>query len=110
MLFVLQLTRTKLTEVIWDDYSFYFFKGNVSVIVVCRMYHIITNKLQSVLRSEARLVLRKLKFDPITDDLRDQLLWLPICQRIQYKLGVLVYKCLHGDASSKPCRYDFTSR
>src|SRR6218665_2426567 len=54
----------------------------------------LTNKLQSVLRSEARLILRKLKFDPITDDLRDRLLWLPICQRIQYKLGVLVYKCL----------------
>src|SRR6218665_3808366 len=39
------------------------------------------NKLQSVLRSAARLVLRKRKFDPITDDLRDQLHWLPIRQR-----------------------------
>src|SRR6218665_2889413 len=58
------------------------------------------NKLQSVLRSAASLVLRKRKFDPITDNLRDQLHWLPICQRIQYKLGVLVYKCVHGDAPS----------
>src|SRR6218665_2254597 len=58
------------------------------------------NKLQSVLRSAGRLVLRKRKFDPITDDLRDQLHWLPIRQRIQYKLGVLVYKCLCGDAPS----------
>src|SRR6218665_3381681 len=49
----------------------------------------LTNKLQSVLRSVARLVLRKLKFDPITDDLRDQLHWLPIRQRIQYTLLVL---------------------
>src|SRR6218665_3177160 len=31
------------------------------------------NKLQSVLRSVARLVLRKRKFDHVTDDLRDQL-------------------------------------
>src|SRR6218665_3316059 len=54
------------------------------------------NKLLSVLRSAARLVLRKRKFDPITNDLRDQLHWLPIRQRIQYKLGVLVYKCLRG--------------
>jgi len=50
------------------------------------------NKLhvQSVLRSAARLVLRKRKFDHMTDDLRDQLHWLPIPQRIQYKLGLLV--------------------
>ena len=26
--------------------------------------------------------------------------WLPIRQRIRYKLGVLVYKCLHGSAPS----------
>jgi len=58
------------------------------------------NKLQSVLRSAARLVLRKRKFDHITDDLRDQLHWLPIRQRIQYKLGLLVYKCLCGNAPS----------
>src|SRR6218665_1989996 len=49
------------------------------------------NKLQSVLRSAARVVLRKRKFDHITDDLRDQLHWLPIRQRIQYKLGLLVF-------------------
>jgi len=60
----------------------------------------LTNKLQSVLRSVARLVLRKLKFDPIKDDLCDQLHWFPIRQRIQYKLGVLVYKCLQGAAPS----------
>src|SRR6218665_1787069 len=58
------------------------------------------NKLQSVLRSAARLVLRKRKFDPISDDLHNKLHWLPIHQRIQYKLGVLVYKCQHGAAPS----------
>jgi len=58
------------------------------------------NKLQSVLSSAARLVLRKRKFDHITDDLRDQLHWLPIRQGIQYKRGLLVYKCLRGDAPS----------
>src|SRR6218665_2683193 len=55
------------------------------------------NKLQSVLRSAARMVLRKRKFDHLTDDLRDQLHWLPIRQRIQYKLGFLIYKCLRGE-------------
>src|SRR6218665_3492553 len=32
--------------------------------------------------------------------MRNQLHWLAIRQRIQYKLGVLVYKYLHGDAPS----------
>src|SRR6218665_513335 len=49
--------------------------------------------------SQISLVLRKRKFDHITDDLHDLLHWLPIHQRIQYKF-VLVYKCLRGDAPS----------
>ena len=51
-----------------------------------------TNKLQTVFCSVARLVLRRLEFDTITDDLCDQLHWLPIPQRIQYTVVVLVYK------------------
>ena len=60
----------------------------------------LVNRLQSVLRSAARLVLRKRKFDPVSIDLCERLHWLPIRQRIQYKLGLLVYKCLHGLAPS----------
>ena len=56
----------------------------------------LVNKLQSVLRSAARLILGKWKFDPISVDLHQRLHWLPVEQRIQYKLGLLVYKCLHG--------------
>ena len=59
----------------------------------------LANKLQSVLRSAARLILGKQKFDPISDDLRQRLHWLPVKQRIQYKLGLLVYRCLHGLAT-----------
>jgi|SRR6218665_448173 len=62
------------------DYCNSFFAGLTDELI---------NKLQSVLRSAARLVLRKRKFDPITDDLRDQLHWLPIRQRIQHKLGAV---------------------
>src|SRR6218665_2398626 len=58
------------------------------------------NKLQSVNCSAALMVLRKRRFDHIADDLCDQLHWLPIRQRIQYKLGLFVYKCLRGDAPS----------
>ena len=58
------------------------------------------NKLESVLRSAARLAMGKRKFDPITEDMRDILHWLPVRQRIDFKLGVLVFKCLRGDAPS----------
>jgi hypothetical protein len=50
------------------------------------------------MRVAARLVLRRSKFDPISSDIRDRLHWLPIRSRIDFKLGLLVYKCLHGNA------------
>ena len=46
----------------------------------------------------ARLVLRRRKFDPISVNIRDRLHWLPIRSRIDFKLGLHVYKCLHGFA------------
>ena len=55
-------------------------------------------QLQSVLRVAARLVLRRCKSDPISVDTRDRFHWLPICSRIDFKLGLLAYKCLHGSA------------
>ena len=56
------------------------------------------DQLQTVLRVAARLVLRKRKFDSISADIRDRLHWLPIRSRIDFKLGLLVYKCLQGTA------------
>ena len=58
------------------------------------------SRLQSVIRVAARLVMRKRKFDLISNDIRDRLHWLLVKQRINFKLGLLVYKCLHGEASS----------
>ena len=54
--------------------------------------------LQSVLRAAARLVLQKRKFDHISDDIKNKLHWLPIRQRISFKLCLLVYRCLRGEA------------
>ena len=34
----------------------------------------------------------------LTADIRDRLHWLPTHSRIDFKLGLLVYKCLHGIA------------
>jgi len=56
--------------------------------------------LQSVLNAGARLIMRKRKYDNITSALRDDLHWLPIRQRILYKLRTIVYKCIHRAAPS----------
>ena len=58
------------------------------------------NRFESVLRSAARLVMKKRKFDPISEDIRNTLHWLPVRQRIEFKLGILTFKCLYGDAPS----------
>ena len=58
------------------------------------MYHHL-RPLQSALNSAARIILRKQRRDHITADIRDLLHWLPVQRRIEYKMCVLVYKCLH---------------
>ena len=54
------------------------------------------HKMQRVQNMCAHLVLRKTKRDSISACLK-QLHWLPINQRISFKLLVLTHKCLHGD-------------
>ena len=57
--------------------------------------HVI-RKLQAILNTAARLITGAQRFDHITPALRDDLHWLPVRQRVQYKIALLVYKCLHG--------------
>jgi len=49
------------------------------------------------LNAAARLVFSLQKYDSVTL-LLQQLHWLKVEQRIEYKLAVLVYRCLHGIA------------
>jgi len=56
-------------------------------------------RLQSVMNSAARLVFFSSRYDHITPLLR-QLHWLKAAERNDFKLAVLVYKCLHGAAPS----------
>jgi len=56
-------------------------------------------KLQTVQNAAARVVTGTRKFDHITPVLR-QLHWLPVCQRITFKLVLITFKCLHGLAPS----------
>ena len=64
-----------------------------SVFSLVRVKH--HHPLQSVLNAAARVISRRRKYDHISDVVRDQLHWLPTAERTQYKLRILVYKCLH---------------
>ena len=58
--------------------------------------YLITN-LQRVQNAAARIVLNLKKYDSITPHLM-KLHWLPVRQRIIYKLNLIVFKALKGDA------------
>ena len=58
---------------------------------------VLTNKLQSVLNTAARLVTLGRKYDSITPDMQ-KLHWLPIESRIKYKIILQVFKSLNGMA------------
>ena len=56
-------------------------------------------KLQGVQNAAARMITGTCKFDHVTPILRE-LHWLPVAQRIQYKIAMLVTKCMRGLAPS----------
>jgi len=55
----------------------------------------LVQQLQSVMNVAARMICSKSRYSHITSILR-QLHWLKARERIDFKLVVLVYKCLHG--------------
>jgi len=58
-----------------------------------------TDRLQRVLNAAARVVSGTHKFDRgLTHLLHSELHWLDVPQRIQFKLGVTVHRCLQGNA------------
>jgi len=60
---------------------------------------IITNKLQRVLNSAARVVSGTRKFDRGLGQLmHTELHWLDVLKRVKYKLGVITRRCLYGSA------------
>ena len=52
------------------------------------------DRLQSVLNSAARLILRIGKYDPISAAVRRDLHWLPVPFRIRYELNSITSNCL----------------
>src|SRR5664279_2701900 len=56
-------------------------------------------RLQSVLNSSIRLVTGARRYDHVTSLLRERH-WLPIVERVEYKLCTLVFRCMQGNAPS----------
>lgn len=52
-------------------------------------------KLQRVQNAAARVLTKTKKYDHITPVLRS-LHWLPLCERVEFKINLLVYKSLNG--------------
>jgi len=69
------------------------------VAVLAGVHDVHLRQLQQVLNAAARPIARKRKYDSISATLRDALHWLPIRQRVEFKLSVLVF-CLHNLAPS----------
>ena len=64
------------------------------LLVSCPRY--LTDRLQVVLRAAARLVLQLPYRSSVSEIMHRQLHWLDVVDRVNYKSGLLVYKCLHG--------------
>jgi hypothetical protein len=54
------------------------------------------DRLQSVLKAAARIIYGLGSRDHISTIMRDELHWLPVPQRVQYKLCLTAYNVLHG--------------
>jgi hypothetical protein len=49
-----------------------------------------------VLHAAARLITGVRRYDHITPALRDTLHWLPVIQRIEYKVALMTFDCVRG--------------
>ena len=58
---------------------------------------VLTDRLQAVQDATAKMIMGKGKYDHTTPILKD-LHWLPVKSRIQFKVLLLTYKCLHDQA------------
>ena len=53
-------------------------------------------RLQVLINMAARVVSGRCRFDPITDFIRSERHWLPVLQRVQFKIGIMVFKAINN--------------
>ena len=69
--------------------------GTEQIAALARLPACQLNRLQSVLNATARLICGARKYDHVTPLLRE-LHWLRARERINFRLAVLAFRCLHG--------------
>jgi hypothetical protein len=63
---------------------------------ICRVAASVIRSLQAVLHAAARLITGARLYDHITPALCDTLHWLPVAQRIEYKIALMAFSCIRG--------------
>ena len=67
--------------------------------VLAESPRVITDKLQRVMNSAARVVTNTRKYDSgLSRLMHDELHWLDVTDQVRFKLAVLMYQCLHWTA------------
>src|SRR6218665_3025152 len=66
----------------------------------CGLPQVLLQPLNGVLRAAARMIGGVPKFGHISDYMRDVLHWLPVQQRIQYRISSIVWHCVLGNTPS----------
>ena len=56
------------------------------------------DRIDGVLRGAARLIWMRQRSDHISDSMREQLRWLDIRSRIEFKMSLLAFRCLNESA------------
>ena len=56
------------------------------------------DRLQRVMNAAARMLCGVGKYSHVSGLIRDRLHWLPVSQRIRFKLYLMLYKAMHGSA------------
>ena len=80
----------------WGDQTFLTSRLDNMNALLCKLPNFQIQKLQRIQNHAARIIKKCKKTDHITPLLFD-LHWLPIKFRIEYKILLLVFKCLHGE-------------
>ena len=69
----------------------------MATIVALQVLYDALVRLQKIQNIAARVIFRLRKFDHVTPALRE-LHWLPVAKRIEFKVLLLTFKCIHGNA------------
>ena len=98
-LFLITLYRCCRTLLLFASHAFVTARIDYCNSLIYGQPKCILKRLQSVLNSAARLIHLTSRYEHVTP-LLIQLHWLPIEQRITFKIAVITFKALHGAAPS----------